>query len=138
MAPIRQKAYRIPYSCREAAKKELDEMLTSGVIRPSTSPWASPIVLAEKKDGGLRFCVDFRKLNQAARFDTYPMLLIDKVFESVGSSAVVTTLDLASGYWQIPMAPESRHKTAFTMPFGLFEFEVMPFGLHSPRQHSRG
>ena len=112
-APIRQRPYRIPYSRREAVKKELDEMLTSGVIRPSTSPWASPIVLVEKKDGGLRFCVDFRKLNQVARFNAYPMPLIEEVFESAGSPTVLTTLDLASGYWQIPMAPESREKPPY-------------------------
>ena len=63
-------------------KRELDEMLASGVIRPSTSPWASPIVLVEKKDGGIRFGVDFRKLNQVARFDVYPMPLVEEVFES--------------------------------------------------------
>ena len=130
-APIRQRPYRIPYSRREAVKKELNEMLASGIIQPSTSPWASPIVLVEKKDGGLCFCVDFCKLNQVARFDAYPMPLIKEFFESVGSAAVLTTLDLASGYWQIPMAPESQDKTAFTTPFGLFKFEVMPFGLHS-------
>ena len=112
-------------------KRELDEMLASGVIQPSMSPWALPIVLVEKKDGGVRFCVDFLKLNQVVRFDAYPMPLIEEVFESIGTSAVVTPLDLASGYWQIPMDPKSCDKTAFTTPFGLFEFEVMPFGLHS-------
>ena len=61
-------------------------MLASGVIRPSTSPWASSIVLVEKKDGGVRFCVDFRKLNQVARFDAYPMPLVEEVFESIGTS----------------------------------------------------
>ncbi len=85
----------------------------------------------EKKDGGDRFCVDFRKLNQVAKFDAYPMPRIGEVFESIGSSTIVTTLDLASGYWQIPLAPSAREKTAFTTPFGLFEFNVMPFGLHN-------
>lgn len=79
-------------------KRESDEMLASGVIQPSMSPWASPISLVEKKDGRLRFCMDFRKLNQVAKFDAYPMPLVEDVFESVGTSAVVTTLDLASGY----------------------------------------
>ena len=112
-------------------KRESDEMLASGVIQPSMSPWASPISLVEKKDGRLRFCMDFRKLNQVAKFDAYPMPLVEDVFESVGTSAVVTTLDLASGYWQILMEPKYRVKTTFTTPFGLFELEVMPFGLHS-------
>ena len=112
-------------------REEVEKMLTDRVIRPSTSPWASPIVLVQKKDGGVRFCVDFRKLNQVAKFDAYPMPRMEEVFESIGSSTVVTTLDLASGYWQIPLAPGSREKTAFATPFGLFEFEVMPFGLHN-------
>ena len=75
--------------------------------------------------------MDFRKLNQVAKFDAYPMPRIEEVFESVGSSTFVTTLDLASGYWQIPLAPSSREKTAFATPFGLFEFIVMLFGLHN-------
>ena len=130
-APIRQKPYRIPYSRRDMVKRELEEMEAAGVIRPSTSPWASPIVLVEKKDGGIRFCVDYRKLNQIAKFDAYPMPRIEEMFESIGSALIITTLDLAKGYWQIPMAPESKEKTAFTTPFGLYEFEVMPFGLHN-------
>ena len=130
-SPIRQKAYRIPYSRRDQVKSELEEMLAAGVVRPSKSAWASPIVLVEKKDGGIRFCVDYRKLNQASHFDAYPMPRIEEVFESIGNSTFISTLDLAKGYWQIPMAPESRDKTAFITPFGLFEFMVMPFGLHS-------
>lgn len=129
--PIRQQPYRIPYSRRGILKDEVEKMLAARVIRPSTSPWASPTVLVPKKDGGVRFCVDFRKLNQVAKFDAYPMPRIEEVFESIGSAKIVTTLDLASGYWQIPLAPGSREKTAFATPFGLFEFEVMPFGLHN-------
>ena len=130
-APIRQKPYRIPYSRREVVKRELGEMMEAGVIRPSTSPWASPIVLVEKKDGGIRFCVDYRKLNQVAKFDAYPMPRIEEMFEHIGSATVISTLDLARGYWQIPMSAASREKTAFATPFGLFEFDVMPFGLHN-------
>ena len=88
-------------------------------------------MIVEKKDGGLRLCVDYRRLNQLSKFDAYPMPCIKEVFESVGSSTVITTLDLASGYWQIPIAEGSREKTAFATPFGLFEFTIMPFGLHS-------
>ena len=129
--PIRQRPYRIPYSRRDIVREEVEKMLADRVIRPSTSPWASPIVLVQKKDGGVRFCVDFRKLNQVAKFDAYPMPRMEEMFESIGSATVVSTLDLASGYWQIPLAPGSREKTAFATPFGLFEFEVMPFGLHN-------
>ena len=106
-------------------------MLQADVIRPSTSPWASQIVLVNKKDVGIRFCVGYCKLNQVARFDAYPMNRIEELIDTIGPAVVISTLDLAKGYWQIPMAEESKDKTAFTTPFGLFEFEVMPFGLHS-------
>ena len=129
--PIRQNAYRIPYSRREVVKKELDEMLEAGVIRPSSSPWASPIVLVNKKDGGVRFCVDYRKVNAIAKFDAYPMPRVEEIFESIGSATIISNLDLAKGYWQIPLEEESKEKTAFATPFGLYEFEVMPFGLHN-------
>lgn len=106
-------------------------MLDHGVIRPSSSPWAAPIVLVTKKDGSVRFCVDFRKLNSIATFDSYPMPRVEELFETVGGAKVMTTLDLAKGYWQIPLSATSREKTAFATPDGLYEFEVMPFGLHS-------
>ena len=105
-------------------------MLQTGVIRPSKSPWASPIVMVEK-DGSIRFCVDYRKLNKVSKFDAYPLPRAEEIFESIGPAKVISTLDLAKGYWQIPMAPESQEKTAFTTPFGLYEFQVMPFGLHN-------
>ena len=106
-------------------------MLDSGVITTSVSPWASPIVLVTKKDGTVRFCVDYRKVNQVAKFDAYPMPRVEEVFESIGPANFITTLDLAKGYWQIPMAKDSHEVTAFNTPYGLFEFVVMPFGLHT-------
>ena len=99
------------------------------MISPSTSPWASPIVLVTKEDGGVRFCVDYRKLNKVAKFDAYPML---ELTDTVGPAKVISTLDLAKGYWQIPMDEESRDKIAFTTLFGLYVFEVMLFGLQCP------
>jgi len=128
---IKQKPYRAPYSQRELLRQDLDHMLQAGVIKPSPSPWASPIVPLSKKDGSVWFCVDYRKLNQAAKFDAYPMPRIEKLIDTVGPASVTSTLDLAKGYWQIPMAKDSKDKTVFTMPFGLFEFEVMPFALHN-------
>ena len=129
--PVQQKPYRIPYSQRELVKQELDQMLKARVIRPSTSPWASPIVLVTKKDGCVRFRVDYRKLNKVAKFDAYPMSRIEELIDTVGPAKIISTLDLAKGYWQIPMDEESKDKTAFKTPFGLYEFEVMPFGLRS-------
>ena len=87
--------------------------------------------MVEKKNGDVRFCVDFRKLNQVALFDAYPMPRVEDVLESVGPAKYISTLDLARGYWQVPLAEGAKDKTAFTTPFGLFEFTVMPFGLHN-------
>ena len=106
-------------------------MLKLGAIQSSSSPWASPVVLVEKKNGDVCFCVDYRKVNQVAKFDAYPMPRVEDVFEGVGSAKYVTTLDLARGYWQVPLAEEAKEITTFTTPFGLCEFNMMPFGLHT-------
>ena len=101
-------------------------MLDQGVVRPSTSPWSSPIVMVQKKDGSWRFCVDYRKVNAVTRQDAYPLPRIDA---SWTGSAYFTTLDLASGYWQVELDNEAKEKSAFSTPSGHFEFNVMPFGL---------
>eukprot|EP00731_Ephydatia_muelleri_P033526 Em0031g34a len=108
---------------------EIKEMLVAGVIEPSSSEWASPIVLVGKKDGTLRFCIDYRRLNSESLADAYPMPRIDDLIDRLGKARYISTLDLTRGYWQVPMAKASRHLTAFTTPFGLFQFRVMPFGL---------
>ena len=100
-----------------------------GVVQPSNSPWASPIVLVRKKDGTLRFCVDYRVLNSVTKKDTFPLPKIDDLLDQIGESRYFSTLDLAFGYWQIAMDPNSREKTAFIMHIGLYEFLVMSFGL---------
>ena len=105
--------------------------MKAGVIQLSVSPWATPIVLVPKKDSRVCFCVDYRKLNSKASFDTYPMPRVEKMFESVGSAQFISTLEIAKGYWQIPMKSFSKEKTAFVTPFGLYEFQVMCFGLHN-------
>ena len=94
-------------------------MLELGVIQCSSSPWASPVVLVEKKDGDVCFCIDYHKVNQVAKFDAYPMPRVEYVLEDVGPAKYISTLDLTRGYWQVPMAQESKEKTAFTTPFGL-------------------
>ena len=129
--PIRQKPYRVPYSRRGQVKLKIQKMIDAKVICPSTSSWALPIVLVDKKDGTIRFCVDYRKVNQVAKFDAYPMPRVEEVLDSIGSAKFITTLDLARGYWQIPLAESSKEISAFTTPYGLYEFEVMPFGLHN-------
>ncbi len=101
-----------------------------GVIEPSMSKWSSPMVIVPKKDGSLRVCIDFRKLNAQSKFDAYPMPRVDDLMEKIVRAQYITTLDLCKGYWQVPLNPESRPYTAFRTPLGLFQFTVLPFGLH--------
>ena len=105
------------------------EMLSGGQIEPSDSPWASPVVLVTKKDGSTRFCVDYRRLNSLTVKDAYPLPRIDDSLRLLGNQQWFSTMDLASGYWQVAMSPEVKRKAAFVMNEGLFQFRVMPFGL---------
>jgi hypothetical protein len=104
-------------------------MVEKGVITSSQSPWSSPVVLVKKKDGSLRFCVDYRRLNAIIKKDSYPIPRIDDCIDSLAGSKWFTTLDLKSGYWQVEMDPTDKEKTAFSVGQGLWELNVMPFGL---------
>ncbi len=104
-------------------------MLELGVIEESHSDWASPIVLVPKMDGSVRFCVDYRRVNAVSKFDAYPMPRVDELLDRLGVAHFYSTLDLTKGYWQIPLSPLSKEKTAFTTPFGLHQFITLPFGL---------
>ncbi|KAL8605939.1 hypothetical protein ACOMHN_024763 [Nucella lapillus] len=108
--PIRSKPYPVPFSQRETVKEEVEAMFKMGVIEPSVSPYASPIVLVKKRDGKIRFCVDYRKLNKAAVFDVEPMPSIDYIYAKMGEAQVLSKIDLTKGYWQIPIRPEDRPK----------------------------
>eukprot|EP00731_Ephydatia_muelleri_P007838 Em0004g176a len=127
--PVRQQARRLPFHQQQEVRGLLDYMLSQGIIEPSCGPWASPIVLAKKKDGTTRFCVDFRRLNDCTRKDAQPLPRIDDTLDALGGAQYFSTLDLASGYWQVEVDSRDREKTAFVTPFGLFQFRVMPFGL---------
>ena len=120
---------RLPLAKRQALKCELDRLLSLGVIEPSSSSWASPVVLVTKKDGSLGLCVDYRKVNDFIIKDSYALPRIDDSLDALRGAKWFSTLDLASGYWQVPMDPKDIDKTAFATPYGLFHFKVMPFGL---------
>ena len=127
--PVRQPPHRIPFALRERVCQLSDDMLNQGIIEPSGSPWASPVVLVAKKDGSTRFCVDYRKLNSITKLDVYPLPRIDDSLDLLANTQYFTSLDLMSGYWQVGMAGDSQEKTAFTTHRGLYELKVMPFGL---------
>lgn len=127
--PSRQRYRPVPPSLYSELRGLLQNMLQQEVIRESSSPWAAPIVLVKKKDGSWRFCVDYRKLNALTHKDAYPLPRIEESLTCLTKAAWYSTLDLASGYWQVEMDPRDREKTAFTTPLGLFEFQRMPFGL---------
>ena len=127
--PIRQPVRRIPLCQRQEMQKLLMDMQSKDVIQPSQSPWASPVVLVQKRNGSTRFCIDYRKLNAVTRKDAYPIPRIDDTLDTLAGSRWFSTLDMVSGYWQVEVGEEDREKTAFCTPSGLFEFKVMPFGL---------
>ena len=111
--PIKQPPRRIPRHLRVDVNKEIDSMLDNGIIESSRSPWSSPIVVVPKKEGGIQFCVDYRRLNSVTIKDAYPLPQISDTLESLAGAKFFSTLDLASGYWQVGMHPDDQHKTAF-------------------------
>lgn len=114
---------------RKIESDAIDDMLSSGVIEPSASPWSSPVVLVRKKDGTIRFCIDYRRLNKVTVRDMYPLPRLDHTLDSLSGMVWFSTMDCVSGYWQILMHPDDVEKTAFATHRGLYQFKVMPFGL---------
>ncbi len=127
--PIRQPPRRLPFAKREEAVKSVNEMYEQGIIEPAAGPWCSPVVLVKKKDGGMRFCIDYRKLNDVTHKDSYPLPRIDDSVEALAGARWFSALDLKSGYWQVEMDETDKEKTAFSIGSGLWQFTVMPFGL---------
>lgn len=127
--PVTQAYRRIPPTQYQEVREHIAQLLKKGVIRESTSAYASPIVLVRKTDNGLRLCVDYRRLNSKTRRDAFPLPRIDECFDALHGARVFSTIDLASGYHQVAVHEKDRHKTAFTTPFGLFEYTRLPFGV---------
>ena len=127
--PIRQRARRMPCEFREESNKQIEDMFYKRIINPSTSPGACPIVLVRKKSGDLRFFIDYHRLKHITPNDAHPLPRVDDLLDAVGNAKYFTTLDLKSGYWQIPVHPDDREETAFVTHGGLYEFNHMPFGL---------
>ena len=128
--PFKERFHRIPPLQLNKVCAHLKMMLDAGVIRPSNSPWCNAIVLVRKKDGSLRFCINFRRLNALTVKDSHPLPRICETLESLAGTAHYTTIDMNSGFWQVPMDEESKQYTAFSLgSMGLYECESMPFGL---------
>lgn len=120
---------RIPIHLREEVNRIIEEMCEQGVIEESHGPWVSLAVLVRKKDGTIRFCVDYRKLHAVTEKDSYPFPRIDDILDQLSGNVWFTTLDFRSGYWQIKIRTQDKEKTAFSVGSGLWQFTVMPFGL---------
>lgn len=136
--PVAQPYRRIPPNQFQEAKDHIRKLLDGGIIRESHSPYAAPIVLVRKKDGSLRLCVDYRRLNSKTVRDQFPLPRIEESIDAIGGARWFSTMDLASGFNQVAMDDEDRHKTAFTTPFGIFEYNRMPMGLtNSPATFQR-
>lgn len=129
--PIASPPYRLSQSRKEILDKELQGLLQADIIEECESPWAANVVLVAKKNGSMRLCVDYRKINAATESDRYPLPRIEDVLHAAKTTCYMTTLDLQSGYYPVSVADEDRDKTAFVTPFGTFRFKRMPMGLRN-------
>ena len=130
-APIKQRPHRVPLAYAAEEKGAIEDLLKKGVIQKSVSPWASPIVLVRKKNGSLRPCVDYRKVNALVKPDGFPLPRIQDCLDAVAGAHLFSSFDLTSGYFQIPLKKEDIPKTSFVCKFGQFEMTRMPFGLNN-------
>ena len=134
--PVYQRPYRAALTKRQVIETEIDQMLADGIIEPSSSQWASPVTLVPKRRGGeWRFCVDCRRLNERTKKDRFPLPHVQDVFDNAGKGRIFSTLDLKSGYWQLPVAAEDQEKTAFICHRGQFSFKRVSFGLANAPAH---
>ena len=128
--PFKEQFRCIPPPLLEEVRTHVNDMLQAGAIRPCSSPWCNAVVLVQKKDGGLRFCIDFRKLNARTKKDSYPLPHIQEMLESLEGSCIFSSFNFKSGFWQVEMDEAFKQYTAFTVgSLGFFECEHMLFGL---------
>ena len=127
--PISKAPYRMaPLELKEL-KVQMEELVSKGFVRPSTSPWGAPVLFVKKKDGSLRLCIDYKELNKVTIRNQYPLPQIDDLFDQLQGARVFSKIDLRLGYHQLKVQSEDVPKTAFTTRYGHYEFLVMPFGL---------
>jgi hypothetical protein len=126
---VKNKIRRIPQKWVKDVDAQVNEMIEHGIITHSSSPYNSNVILVDKKDGSKRFVVDYREVNKNSISDTYPLPSVQELLDRCFGCNFFSQLDLASGYWTIPIYEEDRCKTAFSVPRGKFEFCRMPFGL---------
>ncbi|KAL2233225.1 UNVERIFIED_CONTAM: Transposon Tf2-12 polyprotein [Sesamum indicum] len=129
VAPISIAPYRMAPVELHQLKKQIEELLGKGFIRPSTSPWGAPVLFVKKKDGSMRLCIDYRQLNRVTVKNKYPLPRIDDLLDQLKGATIFSKIDLRSGYWQLRIAENDIPKTAFRTRYGHYEFLVMPFGL---------
>lgn len=127
--PVKVRPYKYSPIQKDEIETQLKQMLDQGVIRPSSSPFSSPVLLVRKKDGSWRFCIDYRHLNSITVKNKHPMPVVDELLDELSGASWFTKLDLKSGYHQIYMAEGEQYMTTFCTHNGFFEFMVMPFGL---------
>ena len=127
--PIRQHPYRIGPAKRKFLRDEVTYLLENGFAYASKSPWAFPCLLVPKEGGSFRMCTDYRQVNSKTIKDSYPLPRLDDTIDSIGNAKYVTKLDLLKGYYQVELTEKAKTISAFITPFGLFQHEVMPFGL---------
>ena len=128
-SPIKQAPYRANPTKMKNLEKEIQYMLETGIIEPSSSAWSSPCIIVPKPDKTHRFCTDYRKVNACTKTDSFPIPRVDDCIDRIGKAKYVSKFDLLKGYWQIPLSKRAQEISAFATPQGLFQYTVMPFGM---------